>query len=180
MTQEFNDEHVAGLAAFYIATSLRHPLSDSQSQFFSWSSTIEVSQYKSKFGQTCVYCTLAETNLVNEMWAVQGHAGEASPEFRALRLACDAAIYRISYLGFVSLVPEYRDNVIGRADYPYLLHDRIEQIDAWIAGLHANAKAHVNHEAYLSRLLSEWNVTDTEQLRKKLASVCMFKDVKQR
>jgi len=180
VTQELDNEHVAGLAALYVATSLRHPLSDSQSLSFFWSSTIEVLQYKSKFGQTCVYCKLAETNLVNEMWAAQGHDGEPSIEFRALRHACDAAIYRNSYLGFVSLVPEHRDIIIDRADYAYLLYDSIEQVDEWIAGLHANAASHVNHKAHLDRLLLEWNVTNTGQLRKKLAGVCMFKDVKQR
>lgn len=175
----FEDENIPGIIALYIAAALRYPVSIGDG-LLPWSSTIDVLQHKSKFGQVCVYCTLAETNLVNESWAAHGNDGEPSQEFRLACLLADAQTYRSVYFNFVALAPQHREAIIARADFGYLLYESVEAFDAWLNPAVTAASMHPGNKVWLDRLLLMWHASDVEQLRKRLMSVCGFDVVKKR
>lgn len=125
--------HIGACAAF-IGARLQHrkPLCNSRNPRCS---TIHVEQYKEKFGDVRVYCTLADDEEVRAKWEEEGNGGDPTPEFRAKCLARDAYFYRRVYLDMVSLVPQYHNAILLAADHEELLQDDEFSIDAYVTAL---------------------------------------------
>lgn len=109
-------------------------------------STIAVQQVKEKFGQARVYCVLGNAENVARKWnrehkTTQLHndgnvtlsvscASRPTNEFCRQCCVEDAKWYRHVYRTFVSLVPHYKDAIVGAADMGELLYDSFEEMKA--------------------------------------------------
>lgn len=145
----------SGTIAMFIAASLQFPQPHCNEHY---SSTIRVDQHKNKFNQVVVYCELADENLVSELWAFGGSAGLPTKEYRVSRLIKDARRYRRSYRQMIFLAPQYKDMILARPDYGYLLFDDIDMFDEWlnVQGKH---------------ILERWHADNIDQLRSYILEV---------
>ena len=94
-------------------------------------STIKVDQYKSKFSEIRIYCTLADGMRVLELWEREQYATRMKhdgtswdyEEFRKKCLFNDAVHYRSCYMAMLSLLTNEEDKrgVRGGASYRELL-----------------------------------------------------------
>lgn len=151
----------------FIASALQHPNPPCNGNRRRVS-TIAVSQHKNKFDLVVVYCTLAETNLVSEAWAEDGHDGDPTPDYVSKCMEHDAHLYRSSYRKMMFLAPQYKKMTLARPDYGYLLFDTKDELDAWLKDQGEYAKE-PNGES--PHLLKRWSASDAAELRTKLHKV---------
>lgn len=157
----------------FIAAALQHPVPPCNSNRRRLS-TIFVSQHKNKFDRVVVYCTLASKNLVSEAYANDGNDGDPTPEYQGKCMQHDAKIYRAAYHKMLFLAPQYREMILSRPDYGWLLHDDVNKAYAYVNDLEAEANkpdAHENHKFRIDRLIEQWGVQTIEQLHEKLNKV---------
>lgn len=111
-------------AAMFIAAALQQP-----NQFGKRGSTIKVLQFKQKFNQVVVYCTLADVVEVQEAWKEKGHSGEPSQRFKRECFVRDACTYRNAYMAMRKLTRgKLTDTqLFTRASYPKLLETKVPE-----------------------------------------------------
>ena len=163
----------SGTIAMFIASALQHPNPRCNGNNRRMS-TIYVDQHKNKFNLVVVYCSLAEDNLVSEAWASEGHDGDPSDDFVGKCMLRDAQVYRSAYRKMIWLVPQHKEMILGRADHGYLLYDSVDEVDKWIGELVARCDEHPNHKAHLDRVLRDWRVASTAELKAKLEKVYKY------
>lgn len=146
--------------ARFVASALQHPMP--RCNGLGRTSTIHVDQYKEKFGDVRIYCTLADEFHVRNAWleehAVPGVVMEGEPpeEFVKKCFLRDARHYRSCYMDMVELVPHLRDALCVAADYTELLGEDEKAIDEKIMP-HARR--------YPGFYLGRYELGDIEELR---------------
>lgn len=80
----------------------------------------------------------------------------------------DAWLYRNVYRKMLFLAPQYREMMLARPVYGYLLFDTNEQLDEWFAHQDKYANEPNGHDPRLLRL---WKVTNIDELRARLHKV---------
>lgn len=153
--------------AMFIAAALQHPNPPCNGRNRRVS-TIEVAQHKNKFDMVVVYCTLASTNEVNEAWAETGHDGDPPSEFVDKCLQQDANLYRKAYRKMLFLAPQYREMMLSRPDYGYLLFDDKARLDEWLDHQGEYQKTKNVDDTHLQK---RWNCGSADELRAKLHQV---------
>ena len=123
--------------AMFISSALQEVvppsnLSRSMRLIRSTRSTIKVQQHKEKFGEVRVYCEFAHKDLVKDLWLQHGNAPEPTQEFVKSCFVHDAVVYRDVYRQMVDLVPHYKNAIVQSADYPELLFDTKEELQAFL------------------------------------------------
>lgn len=141
-----DDYDPIGSIAMYIAGAMQYPNADS---------TIKVDQYKNKFDMVCIYCSLADPTLVLESWVRSGNEGMPSVDYVAKRMDNDAFVYRTAYLMMVKLVPQYKEAILARPDYSFLLYDSLVELDEWI-------------EKYGDKYMKKFRAGSVDELRTRL------------
>jgi hypothetical protein len=113
-----------------IGALLSHPIPRSNTAGW-WegrmNSTIRVDQWKTKFFDVRIYCTLADSDKVAALAAKIGVENDDAQ--RRWCLVNDAVIYRNAYIVGILFAPAYADNITGGADYPALLAPRLEDAE---------------------------------------------------
>jgi len=131
--------------AAFIGARLQHPVPQCNSSN-PRVSTIRVDQYKSKFDDVRVYCTLAHEDEVQKAWSedmTKCHAtgldelvkfAHPQQEFIDACWSRDARHYRQCYIDMVKLVAwEHVASITGCADHSLLLQNNEEELDESIA-----------------------------------------------
>lgn len=155
-----------GNVAMFIASALNHPLPPANGRR-GIVSTIHVAQYKIKFDDIRIYCSLAHPDLVNDYWQSMGREGTPSQEFSIACLKHDAMHYRQVYTAMLKLLPDdLKLNVVSCADYWELLYDTPEELRQYVESVPSRAN--------LQHILSRWKVEDVTALKNFLFSVCHF------
>ena len=157
--------------AMFIAAALQHPNPPCNGHN-KRVSTIHVEQYKNKFNEVIVYCTLADDKQVLDAWRESGNEGEYTPEFRHKCLLNDAKHYRKCYRKMLRLVPQYHDMIMGRPDHSMLLQDDIVKLDQFLSYQNASMNKKRGED---QRLLNDWGVSTSEELRSLICKICDFK-----
>jgi hypothetical protein len=85
--------------------------------------TIKVDQYKEKFWYVRIYCDLAEPELVQELWGLQGKDGLPTLEFSRECFRRDARHYRKCYMEMIEIIPRLKEKIRSQADHHELLCD---------------------------------------------------------
>lgn len=110
------------LVAMFLGAALHYPLPECNS----WkkkhrkSSTIKVTQHKSKFSDIRIYCELAEHSLVLESFNTWS-GGKTIEDFKKECLMSDAVYYRKCYMDMIDLVPEHKTALLNGASHSELL-----------------------------------------------------------
>ncbi len=158
-----------GSVAMYIGAALQHPLPSCNGA--GPSSTIRVDQYKTKFSDVRIYCSMADSELVNSYWKTT-KTGEPTEEFIKERIFFDAVHYRDCYMSMEEfLSPEEWECVKDPADYPELLCSNKEELRSYVNEKEELAK---KYPAYLNSLLERWKVASSQDLYEYLCKVCNF------
>jgi len=116
----------------FIAARLQYPLPRCNGRVPRMS-TIVVEQYKEKFGDVRIYCTLAHEGEVAKAWAEKkGFPTDEEPssEFVKECFERDARVYRSAYIDMINLVPQYKRAIKSCATYDDLLYDSFEDLCA--------------------------------------------------
>lgn len=113
----------------FIAAALEQHNDTCSSKAGKRGSTILVAQHKNKFNCVVVCCDLANSDLVKAAWKDDGHDGEPTEEYIADCFVRDAVVYRRTYRSMLALVPQHRDMILARPDYPLLLLDTKAEFD---------------------------------------------------
>ena len=147
--------------------------------------TISVAQSKEKFGTIRVYCSLADPDRIEDLYARglatheyrvlsamtyhQSHPNSRAPNIRpfptkeewvAGRLVEDGIWYRQVYFRYVSLFPHYEYAITSAADYSDLLYKTLED--------YAQALKRPDYYSFFTRdevlRISGWSETDLLKL----------------
>lgn len=155
--------------AMFVGAALNHPLPPCNGQ--GNISTIRVYQYKTKFSDIRIYCQLANTELVEEYWALLGKEGNPTQEFKHKCLISDAKHYRECYLSMASLLKDMQTfrSLIDPANYPELLFNNLFLLDAFLENIRQNPDR-------MTTYYSMWQVEDFASLRRVLCDICGFKE----
>lgn len=155
-----------GNVAMFIGAALNHPIPLANGRRGT-ASTIQVAQYKVKFNDIRIYCSLAHPSLVEEYWRSMGKEGVPSQEFSIACLKHDAMHYRQVYTAMLKLLPDdLKPNVVSCADYWELLYDTPEELRQYVESVPSRANPQY--------ILSRWKVEDVTALKNFLFSVCHF------
>ena len=158
--------------AMFVGAALNHPMPPCNGS--TPVSTIHVAQYKTKFNDIRIYCTLAHPGLVKEAWTSLGEPGDPPPAFFNKCLRRDAAHYRECHLAMFGLLDD-EDMVASLkapADYSELLCESPEELDRL---LDYNVEKSKLYPQYLQHFYSRWNVSDPGALRELLYSLSGFR-----
>jgi hypothetical protein len=147
--------------ALFIGAALNHRLPPGNGSGFQ--STIAVHQYKSKFDEVRIYCTLAHTDLVQDLWATLGREGSPDEAFIKSCLQFDARHYRRCYLSMIEILSdkEMGLQIRNSSDYPEILFFNKDELDAFL----------LSRESFL---LQKWRVLDEKSLKEVLYQICHF------
>lgn len=137
--------------AMFIAAALQHPRPPCNAGHGKPISTISVQQHKVKWGEVCVYCTLADPELLKQAPAFS----RPNSWFEAMKH--DAAHYRRCYLWMLELVPQHRDAILGRADHGYLLLPDAKALSDWVA--ENSVAPNAGGQSYVERIAEQWSTT---------------------
>jgi hypothetical protein len=163
----------AGNIAMFIGAALNHPLPPGNGNGLN--STIYVSQYKTKFDEIRIYCTLAYPQHVQQNWKLlKGEsAGEISDSFRRNCLLWDAKHYRNCYLSMINLLGNTKraKEIKVAADYPELLFLNEKDL---VSFLEKNLEKSKTHPQYIESFYSMWGANDFDSLKKILIEICGF------
>ena len=155
--------------AMYVGAALQHPLPPCNGQ--GPSSTIRVDQYKTKFSDVRIYCSIADKELVKSYWNTTKQ-GEPTEEFVKERIFFDAIHYRDCYMPMEDfLSPEEWECLRDPADYPELLFSTGEELKNFILEKEEKAK---KYPTYMNSLLERWKVVNSQDLYEYLCKVCGF------
>ena len=126
------ESHHLGKIAMYIGAALNHPMPECNGKGLI--STIEVHQYKQKFNEIRIYCTLASPRLVTDMWVGDNihDSRDITDAFIEQCFDHDARHYRYVYLSMVDLTPADADSILCSADYRELLCKDTKALDEFI------------------------------------------------
>lgn len=158
--------------AMFVGAALNHPVpvcNGAESI-----STIHVAQYKTKFNDIRIYCTLAHPELVKNLWASLGETGEPTQAFFEKCLRKDAAHYRECHVAMFRILDD--EDMIASlkapANYSELLCESPEELDRLLDYNIEQAKL---YPQYLQSFYSRWNVGDPGALRELLYLLSGFR-----
>lgn len=158
--------------AMFVGAALNHPTPPCNGT--GPISTIHVDQYKTKFNDIRIYCTLAKPDLVKEVWASLGESGDPPKTFFDKCLRRDASIYRECHLAMFRLLDD--EDMIASlkapAVYSELLCKSPEELDRL---LDYNVEKSKLYPQYLQQFYSRWGVSDPGALRELLYSLSGFR-----
>jgi len=167
-------------AAMFLGAALDHELPECNGK--GRVSTIKVDQYKTKFSDVRIYCTLAHEDRVLDLWTRGGYEtrlkGDGTPyvyeDFRKNQFLYDAIHYRKCYIAALSMfvpVDEMR-GIRSGADYHELLCSNEEELNTWIQkDIDHAAKYSAYHTPYLKRYSVD-NYDDLRVAIKKIMTMC--------
>lgn len=168
----FSRRHKMSDVAMFVSAALNHPMPPCNGT--GPMSTIHVAQHKTKFNDIRIYCTLANPDLVKEVWASLGEAGDPPPSFFEKCLRRDAMHYRECHFAMFGLLDD-EDMIAslkGPSNYPELLCKSPEELDRL---LDYNVEKSKLYPQYLQHFYSKWNVSDPGALRELLHSLSGFR-----
>jgi hypothetical protein len=147
--------------ALFIGAALNHRLPPGNGTGFM--STIAVHQYKSKFSEVRNYCTLAQSDLVQDLWNDLKRGGTPSEDFIRSCLISDARHYRRCYLAMIAILSDKEEGLKLRnsADHPEILFFDKGELDTFL-------------QTQDSFLLQKWRVSDESALKEILYQICHF------
>jgi hypothetical protein len=147
--------------ALFIGAALNHRLPPGNGTGFM--STIAVHQYKSKFSEVRNYCTLAQIDLVQDLWNDLKREGLPNEDFIKNCLISDARHYRRCYLAMIGILSDKEEGLKLRdsADHPEILFFNKDELDAFL----------LSRESFL---LQKWRVLDEKSLKEVLYQICHF------
>jgi hypothetical protein len=152
--------------AFFISASLQHPVPPGISMVETCS-TIQIASYKEKFGCIRIYCHFADEELVEREWIRQGNVNkEISTEFKFKCLLHDAAHYRKCYFKMIDLFPHYRLAIVSAADHYELLFQDYNDL----------IKNDSKFDSCLEHYFKKYHVSDKQQFKEILCTICQFKE----
>lgn len=99
--------------------------------------TIRVDQYKDKFWYVRIYCELADPDLIQQLWELDGKDGYPTIDFSQECLRRDARHYRKCYMEMIEIIPRLKDKIRAQADYRELLCDDASSMEKLIDELMA-------------------------------------------
>ena len=158
-----------GSVAMYVGAALQHPLPPCNG--IGPSSTIRVDQYKTKFSDVRIYCSIADLELVKSYWNMT-KPGDPTDEFVKERIFFDAIHYRDCYMSMEEfLSPEEWECLRDPANYPELLCSTKEELQTYISDKEELAK---KYPTYMNSLFEKWKVNNTQELMQFMCKVCGF------
>ena len=160
-----------GDVAMFVAASLNYPPPQVDGTIRPVS-TIQVGQFKTKFGDVRIYCKLAHRDLVRSMWTCLGNEGEPTEQFVQNRIRWDARHYRDCYLSMVRILSNVPDgeqfvsSLVNGADHRELLYENKDALnDSIIREIERGSETY---------FYTKWSVTNSDDLLKTLFDFCGF------
>jgi len=160
--------------AMFIAAALRFPQPRCNGRG-KWVSTINVDQYKVKFTDVRIYCTLAHPELVKDHWQELQKEGEPDEAFKVQCLLDDARHYRNCYLSMLELLPADAAHLVCQAaDYFELLCKDLRELDQLLT-TSAEKTDGGKYPQYLTQYTHRYGGETFADVRQYLAKICCFK-----
>jgi len=157
--------------AMFVGAALNHSVPRGNGQ--GYISTINVSQYKTKFNDIRIYCDLANPQLISDLWSHMGKSGEPSDQFIDQCLFFDAQHYRNCYLSMLDILnnEDIKKSLKEPASYPELLFREPIELDAFLNERKEKSK---QYHQYENLFATSWRVNDFDSLRKLLYKISGF------
>lgn len=160
--------------AMFIGAALQHPVPPCNGTC-KRSSTISITQYKQKFNEIRIYCELANSQLVNELFVELGGVGEPTDEFKRQAFINDARHYRDCYLSMTRLLTQDdAESVTCAADYRELLCSDLKELDTYI-DYARKSYADGSFPQHLTHLTKLYGGESFDDVRNIIIEICAFK-----
>jgi len=159
--------------AMFVGAALRHPVPPCNGTGVI--STIHVDQYKTKFNDIRIYCTLAHHDLVKESWVALGHAGEPTPDFKQFSLERDAIHYRRCHLTMFSLLND--EDIVAALKAPACYSELLctSASDLNVVLNHAIQMSTL-YPSQMEHYYTRWSVNNPSDLKSLLYRLSGFKE----